>query len=213
MPDCDLMRIFKVEKNRIKASRNILLFLAFVFTPLWAQTPAVQSHLAIGLFASAHSQMLTFAFVQTREGKLIGSRIVGQTEFMYAAMGYYPNVVNLQKVNLFSTHGVDSCSLIYNEAGKVCGWEAPPFDSLWKIRFYENPYLFDQRGWSQGRITPSFVQRDYIRERYGVNNVTYEYFYGDTLYKLLRDVQDTVWIETYRTILPKLDTSASSTSP
>ena len=171
---------------------------ALTMTPVIAQTPPIQTHLAIGLFTSDHSQMITFAFLQTRDGKIIGSRIVREIEFMYAAMGYWPNMCNRAKENLFEKNGIDSCFLDTNDAGKISGWYAQPFQDLWKIRFFENPYLYDQPGWSQGRITPSFVQREFIFERYGIDNILTQYFYGDTLYKLLRDVQSPEWISSYR---------------
>lgn len=155
--------------------------------------------LAIGLFTGAHSSMLSFAFVTLRGDQIIASRPVRREVFMYTALGHWPGIVNLERENLFQKFGVDSCFLVYDEYGKVSGWYAKPFQDLWKIRFYEHPYDYDQPGWSQGRIKPSLYQMKFIKQRYGVKNVLTEYFYGDTLYKLLRDVQNPSWISLYKT--------------
>jgi hypothetical protein len=80
---------------------------------------------------------------------------------------------------------------------------------LWKIRFYEHPMQFDTEGWSQGQMKPSLYQNDFLYKEYGVRNVLTQYFYGDTLFKLLRDVQDPAWIESYRFASP-IDSTASS---
>lgn len=164
----------------------------------WCQPPAKQTVFGIGLFTSSHSQLVTYAIVTLRNGVPIGAQVVSEQQFMYQAMGYYPSIANLSKENLFEKHGVDSCFLLYNEYSKIVGYYAKPFQDLWKIRFYEHPFLFDTPGWSQGRIKPSLYQTQFIYEQYGVKNILTDYFYGDTLYKLLRDVQNPEWIINYK---------------
>jgi hypothetical protein len=180
---------------------NICTFLLLLGHLAQAQAPSSQKRtvLAIGLFTGPNSSMVSFAFVSLRGEQIIGSRPVRPEVFMYTAMGHWPGIVNLAKENLFEKHGVDSCFLVYDEYGKVNGWYAKPFEELWKIRFYEHPYDFERAGWSQGRIKPSLYQMKYIKHRYGVKNVLTEYFYGDTLFKLLRDIQDPSWVSIYRT--------------
>ncbi len=178
---------------------NILVICLMLSSSTEAQNTQKKTVLAIGLFTGAHSSILTFAFLQLRGDQIIGSRPVRTEVFMYTAMGYWPGIVNLGRENLFEKYGVDSCFLVYDEYGKVTGWYAKPFYDLWKIRFYEHPYDFDRLGWSQGRIKPSLYQMRFIHQHYGVKNVLTEYFYGDSLYKLLRNVQDPGWVSIYRT--------------
>src|SRR5690606_21447776 len=118
--------------------------------------------------------------------------------FIYGALGHWPSPANRERENMFLKHGVDSCFLLYNELNKIAGYYAKPFDLLWKIRFYEHPFEFDQPGWSQGQFWPSLYQKDFLRREYGLNNIQTDYLYGDSLFKLLRDVQNSAWIQEYR---------------
>ena len=160
--------------------------------------------LAVGLFTGAHSSVPTYAFINISGEHITGAQVVTEQRFMYVAMGYWPSPnVNPKKENLFAKNNVDSCFLIMNEYDKIDGYYAKPFYNLWKIRFYESPYVYETRGWSQGRIKPSLYQSQFIEKNYGVNNVLTEYFYGDSLFKLLRDVQDNSWVNTYKFVSAK----------
>lgn len=163
---------------------------------------------AIGLFTGSYSQLITYAVIVLRDSTIAGVQILTEEQFMYQAMGHYPSIANIKRENLFQKHGVDSCFLIQDEYGKIVGYYAKPFYDLWRIRFYEHPMMFDTPGWSQGRIKPSLYQANFLYKEYGVINVLTQYFYGDSLFKLLRDVQDPAWIETYRFVSP--DTSATT---
>ena len=155
-------------------------------------------HFAIGLFTSAHSQMVTYAFVTMMDDYYIGVEIVRKDRFMYTALGHWPHKINPNRENYFEKFNVDSCFLL-NNGSKVIGYYVKPFSDLWKIRFYEHPYEYDQLGWSQGQYTPSTSQRDFLRREYGINNILTEYIYGDTLFKLLRNVQSPAWVVNYKT--------------
>jgi len=182
----------------------------FFLNPAFSQTTGKKNYFGVGIFTSAYSTMLTYGIVSFRDGVIIGVQIVTEERFMYEAMGYYPSIANLQRVNLFETHDVDSCFLLNNDFNKVAGYYCKPFRDLWKIRFYEHPYAFETPGWSQGQFKPSIYQTKILREEYGINNILTDFFYGDSLYKLLRDVQDPVWIESYKYAVK--DTSSTATN-
>jgi hypothetical protein len=187
-----------------------LLFVLVFTLASGAQPPTgKQNYFAIGLFTSAHSSTITYAIVSFQNGEMVGARIMSEQQFMYEIMGHYPSIANPEKKNLLYYNGVDSCMLIRNDFDKVAGYYAKPFYSLWKIRFYEHPMEFDNRGWSQGRIKPSLYQAQLLQQEYGVNNVLTEYIYGDSLFKLLRNVQDPAWVTTYRFVGP--DTTGTGT--
>ncbi|MBI3133052.1 MAG: hypothetical protein HYZ14_00110 [Bacteroidetes bacterium] len=191
--------------------RFLIITCLFIFSnPLFSQTTGKKNYFAVGLFAGAHSAMITYAIVSFRDGAIIGAQVLTEQRFMYEAMGYYPSIVNLNKENLFEKNGVDSCFLLSNDLNKITGYYCKPFLDLWKIRFYEHPYQFDTPGWSQGQFKPSIYQMKILREEYGITNIMTDYFYGDSLYKLLRDVQDPVWVESYRFAVK--DTSVTATN-
>lgn len=174
-----------------------ILFTTIVNLSCYAHT-GKGNYFAVGLFTGAHSQLVTYAFVTVRDGNLEAVQVVSEQQFMYTALGYWPHVVNPNRINFFEKYDVDSCFLLYNDAGtKVAGYYNKPFHDLWKIRFFEHPFHFDMEGWSQGRIKPCRWQSEYLQYRYGIQSVLTDYFWGDSLFKLLRDVQDPVWIDNY----------------
>lgn len=176
----------------------LLTMLIFMSGALHAQN-LHKTYFAIGLFTGAHSKMITFAFVKTTNGKVTGAEVIRKDRFIYSALGHWPHPANLKRENLFQKFGVDSCFLLKNERNKVVGYYAPVFDELWKIRFYEHPYDFDQPGWSQGQFKPSIYQKEFLAKEYGVQNILTDYIYGDSLFKLLRDVQNPTWVSLYKT--------------
>jgi hypothetical protein len=165
------------------------------------QQVAKNKHLAVALVANAHSQLLTYAIITTRDGKIVGSQTMREEQFMYQAMGHWPSALNQKKENLFEKNGVDSCWLYEDEFGKISGYECIPFQRLWKIRFYEHPISYDTKGWSHGQYKPSNKQMEFLEKEYGIKNIQTEYIYGDSLFKLLRDVMSQSWINRYNNIV------------
>ena len=181
-----------------------------IFMPGFSQTTTgKKNYFAVGLFTSAYSSMLTYAIVTFRNDVVVSAQIITEERFMYEAFGYYPSIANVNKENLFAKYGVDSCFMLSNDLNKIVGYYCKPFQDLWKLRFYEHPYNFDTPGWSQGQFKPSIYQMKILREEYGINNVLTDYFYGDSLFKLLRDVQRPSWIQSYKYAVK--DTSATNT--
>lgn len=156
----------------------------------------------MGIFAGAQSSILTYAFVSTRDGKIIGAQIVREEMFMYSALGHWPSIVNPQRVNLFAENGIDSCFLIKNDFDKIVGYYCAPFADIWKVRFGEHPTQYDQFGWGHGKYKPSQKQVEFLASEYGIHNILTDYIYGDNLFKLLRDIRTPAWIANYRS-LPK----------
>lgn len=156
-----------------------------------------KTHLAVGLFFGAHSSTLTYAFVSTRNGQIIGAQVVREEMFMYSALGHWPSFVNPARENLFEKYGIDSCFLIKDEYGKVVNYYCKPFKELWKVRYKEHPMQYDLNGWGKGQYKPSVKQLEYLKAEYGIHNLLTEYIYGDSLFKLLRNVQDKTWVSAY----------------
>ena len=169
------------------------------FQNVYAQS-GKKSHLAVGFFFGAQSTIITYAFVSTRGDQIIGAQNVRKDRFMFTAMGYWPGLVNPEKKNLFEENGVDSCFLLKDDLDKIVGYYCPVFDSLWKIRYSSHPMLYDLKGWSRGSYKPSIAQLEYLHNEYGIKNFLTDYIYGENLYKLLRDIQDSAWISTYSSL-------------
>ena len=90
--------------------------------------------------------------------------------------------------------------LLKDEYDKVVDYYCPPFKDLWKVRFNEHPYNSGLIGWGQDQYKPSQGQQVYLEQNYGIKNILTQYIYGDSLFKLLKNVQDKEWIKSYQTI-------------
>jgi hypothetical protein len=88
-----------------------------------------------------------------------------------------------------------------NYSNKINGYYVKPFKNLWRIRYKTHPTSYDApNGWSQEYYKPSQRQSKYIYDTYGVTNVKTQFFYGDSLYKVLRDIQNPDWISLYQNL-------------
>lgn len=160
-------------------------------------------HYAIGVIPSANSQLLSYAILTEIDGKIVGSQIIREQSFMYSIMGYWPNKANPNKENLLEKYGVDSCYLYKNYSNKISGFYAKPISEMWKLRYNQHPILYDvESGWSQEKYKPSPAQSKFLYKNYGVGNIKTDYFYGDSLFKILKDVQDPAWRVTYASLPP-----------
>ncbi|WP_083261275.1 hypothetical protein [Crocinitomix algicola] len=178
-----------------------LIYIALIFGLTSGSTSSIQSgkenHLAIGLFVGAHSNVITYAFVSTRNGEIIGTEVVRKDRFMFSALGHWPSIVNLKRENLLAKHQLDSCFLLQDEYEKVVGYFCPVFDDAWKVRYKEHPYSYEEFGWSHGQYRPSAAQREFLAKEYGVQNILTDYIYGDSLFKFLRDIRNESWVNAY----------------
>ncbi len=76
-------------------------------------------------------------------------------------------------------------------------------NNLWRLRYYEYPYRFykgSTKGWAKNlnhkiRTLPSNNQFE-ILKTYGIENFN-NFFYGENVYRLLRDVGNTAWQNNY----------------
>ena len=181
---------------------NILIFVFAIHTLGNCQADYSKKHFfAVGIFVGAHSQLITYAIITKSGGHVIGSQILREQRFMYYIMGYWPTTANPNKVNLLEQNGVDSCFLTANYSNKINGYYIKPFYNLWKIRYKIHPVAYDvSSGWSQEYYKPSPAQAKFLNQSYGLRDIKTQYIYGDSLYKLLRDIQNPDWIIRYSTL-------------
>lgn len=179
----------------------ILLLLLVHFNGTCQNNYGKKYHFAIGIFFSANSQLITYAVITEINGVFVGTQILNKQRFMYYILGHWPTPANPQRKNLLEAHGIDSCFLTVNYSNKINGYYAKPFHDLWKLRYNTHPISYDlPSGWSQDTYKPSMAQTNFLYQNYGVKNIKLDYFYGDSLYKLLHDMQKPEWVLTYSTV-------------
>jgi len=145
-----------------------------------------------------NSQLLTYSMITTLNNKIISSQPMNEQRFMYYILGNWPCIANPKRENLLEKNGIDSCFLTMNYSNKINGYYAKPFKNLWRIRYKIHPISYNApEGWSQEYYKPSQKQSKYIYNSYGVPNVKTNVFYGDSLFKILRDIQNPDWITLY----------------
>jgi len=178
---------------------NLLLLTSIIISFGYKTTNASKKHhFAVGIIVGPHSQLISYSMVTTLHNKIIGSQPMNEQRFMYYIMGNWPCIANPNKENLLEKNGVDSCFLTMNYANKINGYYVKPFRNLWRIRYKAHPLSHDApKGWSQEYYKPSQRQSKYIYDNYGVANIKTNVFYGDSLYKILRDIQNPDWITLY----------------
>lgn len=83
----------------------------------------------------------------------------------------------------------------------------PIIGELWKLRYkYDiriKNYNYTQKakpdGWSRDKFWPTLEQVNYLKATYGADGIN-DFIYGEKLFKLLKDVQDSTWIDMYKNL-------------
>ena len=179
---------------------NIIMLCLFLFKANVAVEQKT-NQFAIGLMPSANNNLISFAIVVKSGGTYLGTKQISMQQFMFFALGYWPSRANVNQENLFLKNGIKGVELTYDDFGKVNGYTLGPIANLWRIKYQNHPMSRKMpSGWSQGHYNPSQNQAIYLYERYGVLNVNTHYFVGENLFQLLKDVQDSAWINAYQAI-------------
>lgn len=167
-------------------------------TPL----PQTKSKIIFGVKVGLihNSKLNAFALFRIQNGKVMGSKVLNQKELLKIGIGEWPYNEGSRPMNFFEDKNLGIYPVI-NQRTLKKEWYCDAFDSLWKIRFKEHPFSRENKvGWSNGKYKPSLKQQNYIYETYGVQNFEHEYFLDSSFYKIMRDVQDTMWIANYRAL-------------
>lgn len=165
-----------------------------------------KSEFAITLCPGANNALLNYAVVLTSGGKIIKTTHFSEQSFFMQITGRMNSTANPKFKNLLKEKVLDTCDCIMEPYfNKYEGYNCIPFDELWKIRFKYDPRfqnmkeLPEYQGWAKDAYAPGKLQSEYIRKRYNINSFN-DLIVGDYMYLLLNDVQDTAWIENYRTM-------------
>ena len=109
---------------------------------------------------------------------------LNRENFMYEFTGNRPSKANPDTVDFMQKYEISYQAI----------------KTLWKIKYSENPwhqkYANDYIGWAGRAQAPSIRQMKYLK-KYGINKFITEPIYGDSLIKLLQDVQDESWRTEY----------------
>ncbi len=185
--------------------KKIVLVLSSLFLLSTKESPKTvfQQHVfALGIISNptGNDPLLSFALVSFFNGDMVASQPLTKETFIRMASGDWPSKANPNREDLFLANGIESCGRFVDTISKQKIYLCDPLDSLWKIRFGEHPYVFDDSGWSHGKYKPNARQMAFLYQEYEVSNITVDYFIGNFMWKLLRDVQDSTWVANYKSL-------------
>lgn len=151
----------------------------------------------------ANSQLVSYVAMRySPDGILREKRNYTRDEFIRVVSGDWPSNFNPKRINYFEENGVPG-GVIYNDTFKKSYPYCPAFDSLWKIRYADYPFKGGElsgTGWSLGIYTPSLKQVKYVSDRYHIKYMDTEFIVDTNFWQLLKDVQDSAWISSYRNL-------------
>lgn len=191
--------ISTLEKKRAIVRTGFIILSAFLFLSVQFKAE-LRTVFGVRVAYQSTGQMLTIvAFFS--DGKMQSHRkTLSFKEFVHYASGDWPSIYNRNRMDLFELNGVLGGILqdsITHEKLPYCF----AMDSLWKLRFSYHPFnRGNDLGWSQDQFLPSPQQQKYLYNHYGMNHIDTQFFIDTSFWKLLRDVTNPEWIDTYKNI-------------
>lgn len=162
-----------------------------------------QPMFALSLTTGANSQPVSFAMVNVLNGKIIKTQLIPIDQFMMQVTGFMYSPANPDKMNLMAEHQIEHCLPQYEDySRKYLGYDCPAIDKLWRVRYLRDPYNANLRtdsGWARGYYGPSLEQQKFLMSNYGISHLN-DYFVGENMFKFLKDIQDTAWVNAYRNL-------------
>lgn len=166
----------------------------------------VQYEFAFNLAPSYNTQLVSFAIVATRDGKVINKRYISETSFIRQVAGLELSKANPDQIDLFEKYELTDCFYKYDSIKDIYvdGYNCFRLTDLWALKYGRNPLCpggcvptdnMLVKGWASQNSRPSWPQLQ-ILQQYGVIYVD-DMFHGENMFKLFSDMKDSKWINTY----------------
>lgn len=166
----------------------------------------VQYDFAFNLAPSYNSQLVSFAIVASRDGKVINKRFISETSFIRQVAGIELSKANPNNIDLFEKYELTDCFYKYDSIKDlyVDGYNCFRLTDLWALKYGRNPFCPGEciptedmlvKGWAANNSRPSWPQLQ-ILQKYGVIYID-DMFHGENMFQLFSDMKDSKWINTY----------------
>lgn len=133
------------------------------------------------------------------DGVVLGNVPMRPQPFILQASGLMESKANLESVDLFDQYEIRDCGVWADAAGIQANLECSPILDLWKLRYKNGMGAQPGAGWAAEEFRPSERQQ-IILQLY--RQPEYEHwhgpYFGKDAFRLLRDMQDPAWVETYQ---------------
>jgi hypothetical protein len=133
------------------------------------------------------------------DGQVVGSVPLRMLTFFLQASGMEESPANLEMIDLFAQYGIAGCGTLASGAGAITELECLPLKDLWKLRYQDGMGQEPGLGWAAEPMRPSDRQQ-IILQHYRPPHHTHWHgpYFGTDAFRLLRDMQDPAWVETYQ---------------
>lgn len=130
------------------------------------------------------------------EGRVEDSRVLREQAFIRQALGMESTAANPLSEDLFIAHGINNCSGRSDTGSEIP--QCQPIKELWKLRYGGNSLGDPNSGWSQLPNMPSERQQQILQAyRHPDEHHWLGPYCGEQAFRLLKDMQDPVWVENY----------------
>lgn len=178
-----------------------------------SNTSYIDYQFAFSINPTANNGLITYAVVGVApDGKIVRKRVVSQKNFVLQVRGQQYSEANPNGEDYWTKNEIGKCyywlnSLLDKYEAAECT-STITIQDLWRLRYDQNPRKRqdpgEKDGWSAGSFRPSFPQLQ-ILQNYGIVYIN-DFFHGDNMFKLMKDVQDVNWVEQYMNAAQASDT-------
>jgi hypothetical protein len=181
----------------------------------------IKYKLAFKINPSSGSGVITYAIIgidTLNDNRIIKTQFLDEANFVMYCKGVNKCKANTTGIDFFEKFEID-CGMMLDDPKMRKGiliqdtlWEEMkplclPIYDIWKLRYAVHPHYSssstvipdEDEGWATTRYRPSYKQTQLLQQ-YGVNNVT-NFFYGEGMFRLFKDMQNEEWIKTYKGLL------------
>ncbi len=182
----------------MRCARAILI--AGTFFHWSAPSSMAQARYEFGFSLNPTAQgALSALFIYTVfEGVVVNSVPMRTQPFILQASGLMESKANLESIDLFDQYGIQDCGVWADKTGHQANLECSPILELWKLRYQNGMGAQPGLGWAAEEFRPS-IRQQIILQLY--RPPEYEHwhgpYFGEDAFRLLRDMQDPAWVETY----------------
>jgi len=164
--------------------------------PLWGQA---RQEFGFSLNPTAQGGLHALFIYTVMDGVVVGNVPMRTQPFILQASGLLESKANLESVDLFDQYEIRDCGVWADANGINANLECSPILDLWKLRYKNGMGAQPGTGWAAEEFRPSERQQ-IILQLY--RSTEYEHwhgpYFGKDAFRLLRDMQDPAWVETYQ---------------
>ena len=133
------------------------------------------------------------------DGQVVGSVPMRLHPYILQASGLEESRANLEALDLFAEFEIRDCGPMASTQGLMANFDCSPLLDLWKLRYQDGMGVQPGQGWAAEPHRPSDRQQIILQHyREAHYNHWHGPYFGMDAFRLLRDMQDPAWVDSYR---------------